>query len=58
METGVQQLSPLCAQGNIEPVLYGVQDDEVAQDVTLDGESKRGARAFKALEEVVEIVCS
>jgi hypothetical protein len=41
---GVEQFRACACQGEIKPVIDGVQDDEIAQDVPLDGEQKRRGR--------------
>ena len=49
---GVEQFGALGAQRDVQPVLDGMQDDEVAQDVPLDGQQKGRPGTFQALEQV------
>ena len=48
----VEQFSALRAQRNIQAVLHGMQNNEVAQDMALDGQNEGRAGAFQALEKV------
>jgi len=46
--TGIEQLDALGAQRNVQPLLDGVQDDEVAQDVLFKRQQEGGPGALQA----------
>lgn len=52
LHPGVQKVRSLGADGQRVALFHGVDEDEVAQDVSLDGEQERLAAALQALEEV------